>query len=197
MDRSRRARMRRLWWWRWRRNPMRRGSDVAEAWLVLIAWGLAGALGGFVGAVAADAVEQDLARARAERHQVTAVLVEDAPDASKAAGVGQVQVWATVRWRGAGGVARTGEAGVEPNSTQGSSVTVWTDKDGSRLLTAPVSAADARLEAGLLGGPAAAATAGLVLVAGHLVRRRLDRRRMAQWDAEWEQVGPQWRKRTR
>ncbi|MEU2879366.1 hypothetical protein ABZ651_24505, partial [Streptomyces sp. NPDC007070] len=28
-------------WWRWRRNPLRRTSDVVEAWLLLVAWTLA------------------------------------------------------------------------------------------------------------------------------------------------------------
>ncbi|WP_267883703.1 hypothetical protein [Streptomyces sp. NRRL S-646] len=35
----------------------------------------------------------------------------------------------------------------------------------------------------------------VVLVGGQLVRGRLDRRRLAEWDAQWAQVGPQWRKR--
>ncbi|MEU6394663.1 hypothetical protein [Streptomyces sp. NPDC046939] len=195
MGRSR-ARTRRVWWWRWRHNPLRRGSDVAEGWVILITWTVAGALGCLAGVATADAVEGSMVRARAERHAVTAVLTENAP---KSEVIGRStdlsRVWASVSRRDAKGAPHSGSARVQPGGAAGTRVTVWTDADADRLLPEPVDPADARLSAALFGGPAGAGAVGAVLVAGHLGRRRLDRRRMAQWDAEWERTGPQWRKR--
>jgi hypothetical protein len=42
--------------WRWRRNPLRRRSDVVEAWLLLAAWTIALVSGLIVGLLTADAV---------------------------------------------------------------------------------------------------------------------------------------------
>ncbi|MYS43445.1 hypothetical protein GTY23_19820, partial [Streptomyces sp. SID5998] len=51
-------------WWRWRRNPLRRTSDVVEAWILLVAWTLA-VLGGLVaGLLTAGAVQQSADRVR-------------------------------------------------------------------------------------------------------------------------------------
>lgn len=66
--------------WRWRRNPLRRRSDVVEAWVIVVGWVFALVCGLLVGLVAADAVERDTEGQREERRQVSAVLVEDAQD---------------------------------------------------------------------------------------------------------------------
>lgn len=66
--------------WRWRRNPLRRRSDVIEAWVVLCGWLLALVGAVFGGLVAADAVVRSAEHQRAQSHKVTAVLVKDAED---------------------------------------------------------------------------------------------------------------------
>lgn len=163
---------------------------------MLVAWVLA-ALGGLLaGATVMGSVENGLAARRAAVHSLSAVLTEDAPKSQPLAtsGTSDVMVWGKVRWSTADGAEHTGLARVEPGTTKGTSVTVWADRTG-RLVRMPVDATQARLEAALLGGSAGLGAGGAVLAAGWLVRRWLDRRRMADWAAEWEQVGPRWRKR--
>ena len=66
--------------WRWRRNPLKRRSDVVEAWVVLCAWLFALIGGLFAGLAAADAVVGSAERIRSESRRVTAVLVRDAEE---------------------------------------------------------------------------------------------------------------------
>ncbi|AVH60290.1 MULTISPECIES: Rv1733c family protein [Streptomyces] len=183
----------RLWLWRWRRNPLRRRSDAVEAWIVFVAWVFT-VLGGVItGLAAGHTVEHGLAQQRAERRSVPALLTENAPTA-RAAESGTF-VWAKVRWTAADGSQRAGRTRVHAGTGAGTPVTVWTDPAG-RLVTEPASASQARLRASLVGVLAGVSGAGVPFVCGRLVRGRLERRRMAQWDQEWERIGPLWGRKT-
>ncbi|WP_338899778.1 hypothetical protein WBG99_32545 [Streptomyces sp. TG1A-60] len=184
-----------VWLWRWRRNPLRRRGDRLESWVVLVTWALT-LLGGVItGLPAAESVESNLARQRTECHSVGAVLTEDAPEPSGANGTGTGKVWAQVRWTAPDGSAREGQARVEPAALRGSPVTVWTNAEGL-LVTKPATEAQARLRAVLVGGLAAVFVAAVPFVVGRLVRGRMERRRMDQWDEEWERIGPLWGRKT-
>ncbi|MDQ1040480.1 hypothetical protein QFZ75_006896 [Streptomyces sp. V3I8] len=177
--------------WRWRPNPLRRRSDRVEAWTVLAVWLLALLTGTLAGLSVTRSVEQGLARERVEWRPVTARLTGHAPGTAS----GAEQVWAEVRWSAPDGSAHLGRARVEPGSTAGTAVTVWTDPRG-RLVTRPVTEAQAALRAGLIGTLAGAGAAVVPLAGGRLVRGRLERRRLDLWDTEWARVGPRWRWRT-
>ena len=181
-----------VWLWRWRRNPLRRRSDRLEAWVVLAVWALTVFGGVVAGLLSADSVEAGLARQRVERRPVTATLTEDAPQPADAKGVDRV--WAKVRWSAPDGSARDGQARVEPASAEGTSVTVWTDTEG-RLVTQPASASQARLRATLVGILAGVCGAAVPYVGGRVVRGRLERRRLDEWDEAWERVGPLWERK--
>ncbi|MFD0550409.1 hypothetical protein ACFQ0X_15345 [Streptomyces rectiviolaceus] len=69
--------------WRWRRNPLRRRTDLVQAWIavglflaVLTATPAAGVL---VGDAARRHMEQTARHQADTRHRTTAVLVHDAP----------------------------------------------------------------------------------------------------------------------
>lgn len=195
MARSRHRTTRRSWLWRWRPNPLRRRSDIVEGWLLLAVCGLAVALGAFVGAATAHGVERNLNERRAERHAVSAVLVQDAPaTVSATAGTGG-QVWAEVRWTAADGSSRTGSARVEPGTDGGATVRVWLDRHGN-VVPAPLDRDDAALQGVALGTATAVGTAVTVSCLGWVVHGRAERRRMAAWDTEWARIGPQWGQRT-
>jgi hypothetical protein len=174
--------------WRWWPNPLRRRSDTLEAWTVLAAWLLTLLAGVLAGLAAAQSVEQSLARERAEWRPVLAQLTERAPGTTAS---GAERVWAEVRWTADDGSAHEGQTRVQPGSTAGTPVTVWTDPDG-RLVTKPASEAQARLRAAMIGTLVGVGAAALPFAGGRLVRGRLEQRRMEQWDMEWERVGPQW-----
>ncbi|MCX4672993.1 hypothetical protein OG453_41235 [Streptomyces sp. NBC_01381] len=195
MAKTRRTKLTKVRLWRWRSNPLRRRSDTVEAWIVLATWILA-LLGGLLaGQVAAVAMEDTLASRRAALHPVSATLIEEATEDSPPAdsGASGDTVWAKVRWT-TGDATHTGRARVEPPTAAGSRVTVWTDRTGA-LVSTPPTEAEARSQSAVTGGFAALSAVGTVLVCGRLGRRWLDQRRMAEWAAEWERVGPQWRKR--
>lgn len=183
-----------VWLWRWRRNPLRRRSDRLESWVVLITWALTLFGGVVTGLMAADSVESGLAEQRAEWRPVGAVLTEDAPEPSGPNGTGTEKVWAKVRWTAPDGSTREGQARVDPASLMGSPVTVWTDAEGL-LVTKPASESQARLRAVLVGGLAGVFVAAVPFAGGRLVRDRMERRRMDQWDEEWERIGPLWERK--
>ncbi|MFD1659268.1 hypothetical protein ACFSL4_13910 [Streptomyces caeni] len=193
MATTRRTTARNRWLWRWRRNSLRRRSDRVEAWIVLVTWFFVLLAGAFAGQAAAGAVQDGLDARRAQSSPVRAVLAEDAAKRPQTTPYADGAVWAQVRWTAADGSARTGLAKVGADSKAGSTTTVWTDRTGE-LVPRPATAAEARLQALLLGALAGLGAAGGVLAGGWLVRGRLERRRLQAWDREWEQIGPRWRR---
>lgn len=191
---NRKRRRTRLLLWRWRSNPVRRHDDVLEAWLLLIVWALMAVGGTIVGVTTAHAADQVFAGQRAERIPVRAVLLDDAPRTA-ASGLGRDLASAPVRWTTAGGSTHHGMTWVPTGQKAGSTVGIWVDDQG-KLSTRPPTRTKAAVEAGFLGTAAALALTGVVFGVGSAGRRCLDRRRIQQWDREWDLVGPQWGHRT-
>ncbi|ARP68618.1 hypothetical protein LK07_01240 [Streptomyces pluripotens] len=181
--------------WRLRSNSLRRREDVMEAWIVLAVWVLIVVGGAVAGVVTARAAAAVFTHQRAEQHAVQAVLVAGVPLAPTVwSADGRVR--AEVRWLAPDGTAHTGRTLVDSGLKAGSRVTVWVDGQGQLMLTKPAGPAEGALEAGLLGLGAALAFAAPVYGAGALARAWLDRRRSADWEREWELVGPRWTHRT-
>jgi hypothetical protein len=186
--------------WRWRRSPLRRGSDLVEAWVLLAAWVLAVVGGALIGAVTAGAADRSYDRQRSERREVVATVVEKHQhptgqgDASTRVADGD-RPWATVRWTARDGEERTGRTQVTPGTDAGGRVTVWTDPQGA-LAAQPLKPAEALIEAALLGAMASVATGGVVWAGAHGVRGRLERRRLAQWEEEWRRLDSRWGRKT-
>ena len=163
---------------------------------MLAAWTLA-LLGGLLAAlVTQGAIQDDLAARRADVHSVSAVLTEDAPRIPPVStyGYSDDKVWAKARWVAADGSMHTGTTRVEPGTALGTRITAWTDHTG-RLVLEPAGPTEAWLQTALFSAAAAMGAGAVVLAGERLVRARLDRRRLAEWDAQWARVGPQWRKR--
>ncbi|MHC3474815.1 Rv1733c family protein [Streptomyces sp. 7R007] len=132
------------WTWRRRRNPLRRRSDVVEAWIIVAAWVITLAGSPFAGLTTADAVARDLERQRAETRTVSAALIENAVGTTSAQAVDDTHVWAAVRWTAPDGSAHTGRTEVPPGTPMGTSVTIWTDRRG-RLVAKPPTSGEAEL----------------------------------------------------
>ncbi|MDX2545129.1 hypothetical protein ACOT81_05920 [Streptomyces sp. WI04-05B] len=187
-----RAKVTRVRLWRWRRSPLRRRSDRAEAWIVLGTWLLALLGAVLAGVTTADAMERGMAENRARTRAVSAVLMEDATKSDTGTDLGTV--WVKVRWTDANGGSHTDRTKADTDATAGTTVTVWVNRE-DELVSKPVAPSEARRQAAA-GGMLVALGAGTgVLVAGRLPRALLERRRLAAWEAEWERVGPGWRKR--
>ncbi|MET7982761.1 MULTISPECIES: hypothetical protein [unclassified Streptomyces] len=186
--------------WRWRRNPLRRRSDVVEAWwaltvgvLLLVGAPLAGAGASWW---TYDGAQSRAVARRAAQHHVRAVLVRDAPEAVPSTpGRGTRSLSAPVRWTGPDGTARTGRVGVTAGLRRGARVDVWTDARGAIVRPAPSSSVI--LQQALAIGVFTAGGAVFAVSVAHLcVGRALVRRRLARWEHDWARTEPDWTRRT-
>lgn len=183
--------------WRWRRNPLRRRTDVARAWI---------AVGLFLAVVAAVPVaaflasdaarhhyEESARRQAATRHALPAVLLRDAPrhpepgsdEAEKA------RYTVPVRFTDPQGRARTARSDVRPSLPAGSTVRVWVNAAGE-VTGPPLTSEQVRNHT--LGCALVAALAVLALGAATygFADRRLERHDLARWDTEWARTAPRW-----
>lgn len=185
------------WLCRWRRNPLRRRSDLVRAWIALAA--VTAILGAVpVAAVAVGRAAHGSLSAAADTraaslHLVTAVVERDAPrhpePGSDEADLARYP--APVRWTGPDGRVHRGETEVPAGVSAGTTVALWCD-DRGRAVRAPMSPEEVRNRS--VGWAAVAgvsvAVAGAVVYA--VVGRFLDRRRLAEWDAAWAAAAPRW-----
>jgi hypothetical protein len=178
------------------RNPLRRGTDRIEATLRLVMMIM---LATAVPAAAVLAGQQAdhlaLNRAHAQQvtdHLVNAVLLEQAPATGIPDPYTAVQTtWVLARWQPPGQPPRTGEVLALVGARKGSTARTWIAPSGA--VTAPP--LDHRDIAGdvCIAVVATCLVSWLVLLAaGALARRALDRRRLNAWEAEWRASGPLW-----
>ncbi|MFJ8109592.1 DUF3592 domain-containing protein [Streptomyces sp. NPDC096132] len=185
--------------WRWRKNPLRRRSDVVEAWtalvvavLLLVAVPLAGAV---AGRWAHDEAQTAAEQQRAERHRVQAEVVGRVPESLPSAdGVRERTYRVTVRWTPAGEKPRTAEARVPEGTHKGDVVDVWFDARG-RSVPAPPGATAVWQHTLTMGVCGAGGTAAMVLLGHVVVRRVAMRHRLTEWDREWARTEPEWTRR--
>ncbi|MEU2980932.1 hypothetical protein ABZ678_29275 [Streptomyces hirsutus] len=174
-------------------NPLRRTSDRVETWcsgflLAVLVLGLP------VASVSAGlAVHESTMRTvqaqSAERFQVTA-RVTSAPEAAPGSAANEKQK-VELRWIGADGRQQTGTARVPLDKTAGLRVRIWVDREGT-VQDPPMSPSNANASGWLMGGMTAVGVYAGFVGARKGMRLALDRRRYAQWDAEWDRVEPLW-----
>jgi hypothetical protein len=187
--------------WRWRHNPLRRATDLAEAWVALAALLLilllAPVIGSLVGGATQDTLKESVREQRAARHLVTATVIRKAggsaleadPEASSGRDL-RTQVLA--HWTAPDGTRRQGPAMASIDSPQrGDRFTIWTDPQG-RIVARPLDSATAATHSVLAGFGAALLLMGLVEGGRRLIVWRMVRRRYARWDQAWERAGPDW-----
>ncbi|MEU1853701.1 hypothetical protein ABZ499_31660 [Streptomyces sp. NPDC019990] len=185
--------------WRWRHNPLRRRSDVFEAWTVLVVAVLLLVGAPLTGVAAAwwahGEARSVSAEQHAERRRVRAEVVARKDDALPSVQAGGRHMYrATVRWTEPGEGTRTATARVAASTDRGEVVDVWFDSRG-RSVAAPVDGT-AVWQHTLTMGTCAAGGAALVVLLGHgVVRRVALRRRLAEWERAWARTEPQWTRR--
>ncbi len=181
--------------WRPDSNPLRRRTDRAEGAIVagllalflasaplaaLTAWHLT-----YAASLRTERTQQ------ATRHQVPAILLADAPAPARQAHWPLPEAQVLAQWTAPDGTPRTGKITVIVGTRAGTTVPVWADASG-RLHSPPLQHVKVTSRA-LLAATLAPIMLGLLLLfAGWLARRVLDRRRLAGWDADWWVTGPQW-----
>jgi hypothetical protein len=189
--------------WRWRHNPLRRPTDLAEAWVALVALlliAVAGpVVGCVVGAAAQDSLQRSVREQRHTRHLVTATVMRDLgeapletdPDTTPAR---EIRRRVLADWTAPDGTHRHGPALADLKSPHtGAHFDLWTDAHG-RITTRPLDSPTATTHAVLAGMGAALLTAGLVEGGRRLTVWRMVRGRYARWDQAWDRAGPDWGK---
>jgi hypothetical protein len=179
------------------RNPLRRRTDQLETGL-LAGLFVAAAVGApFAAQAAGRAWHADATQTRqaqlALRHEVTAVLAQSAGVIGEYTLSSQVPTLAS--WKSAGGTLRAGDVPALPGSRPGTLVNVWTDANGY-LVSPPLTVAQVADQT-----DAARVTAVGGIIVGYMastlaIRRLLNRRRMAAWDADWVATARVWNRQT-
>ncbi|WP_031483992.1 Rv1733c family protein [Streptomyces bicolor] len=187
--------------WRWRHNPLRRTTDLVEAWvalaallLVLVAAPLAGSL---IGGLAQDTLQESAREQRVSRHLVTATVVRKVEgsrlDVDPEASSGRdMRTRVVADWTAPdGSVHRAAVMANLDTPRPGDRFTIWTDRQG-RTVARPLDPATASTHAVLAGFGGALLAAGLIEGGRRLVVWRMVRRRYARWDQAWDKAGPDW-----
>ncbi|MEU6758179.1 hypothetical protein [Streptomyces sp. NPDC046685] len=189
--------------WRWRRNPLRRPTDLFEAWVAFAALVCVVVVAPTVGWIAGLRVDGTLQRAaqaqRQERHLVPAVVVRPAPEsAADVSADASAQRTAPQRtqivavWTAPDGTSHEGTVpAAEEPPRPGDRFRIWTDTRG-RVMGQPLDPSAAVLHAGIAGLAAAIGVAALVETVRRLVVRRLMHRRYIRLDRAWAAAGPDW-----
>ena len=182
-------------WLGFDRNPLRRGTDRVEAALRLVMILLVVAVPAAAVGVGrwADHYAQYRAQAQmAVDHQVTAVLLRDAPAIGTPDPYTSVQTaWVPARWQPPGQSPRTGEVLALVGARKGSTVRTWIDPSGA-ITDPPLGHRVVVGDVWLAVMATCLLSWLLLLAAGVLARRGLDRRRLRAWEAEWRASGPLW-----
>ncbi|MFF3937133.1 Rv1733c family protein [Streptomyces phaeofaciens] len=187
--------------WRWRHNPLRRTTDLVEAWVALSALLLillvAPVVGSVVGAVAQDALQRSVHEQHRSRHVVTATVVKKVDgsplEADPEATSGRdARSRVVADWTAPDGTARQGRVLASLKTPhRGDRFEIWTDAHGT-LVARPLDSATATTHAVLAGFGAALLTAGTVEGSRRVIVWRMVRRRYARWDQAWDRAGPDW-----
>ncbi|MEV6202812.1 hypothetical protein AB0M64_22945 [Streptomyces sp. NPDC051771] len=188
--------------WRWRHNPLRRTTDLVEAWVALVA-ALALCLavpvaGWTAGAAAQHSLQRAVHAQQQGRVETTAHVLRPAPKppgataSSDQSAEQRFRRAVVARWTAPDGTSRTGTVTTSRvSSAPGDAFSLWTDRDG-RPVAAPLARDTARAHAVLVGLMAAVLAGAGVELVRRLVMRRLRCRRYARLDRAWAAVGPDW-----
>jgi hypothetical protein len=180
-------------------NPLRRGTDRAEAWIriALALVFLIGAPVAFWGAARwASSVAPTAAHARqAGEHRVPVTLLQGVPGAAESFTVVSLG-WVKARWKVPGGAVRTGYVEAPAGSRARSTVPVWLNRSG-RPTEPPWPPGQARSWTLMIAVLAPIVLALLLLAIMGILGHILQRQRLASWQRAWSAVGPQWTRRPR
>lgn len=174
------------------RNAMRRPLDRTQTIIGFGMFVLFSVLGPIVAAGAVHHVYDAGIKAErhesATRHQVDAIVMGRGAPRSGAAG----QVLGSpdhVQWRAADGSWQTGV--IDTGKRAGQRTALWVDS-AEVISRAPQNRTQTAGAAGFAGAGALVAVAAPLALCYTLIRRRFNRRRLAEWDDEWALISPHW-----
>ncbi|MGB8941850.1 MAG: hypothetical protein WCD21_16680 [Streptomyces sp.] len=187
--------------WRWRHNPLRRKTDLVEAWVACVAVlliAVAAPLAGLaIGGASRDALLQSVREQHKARHEVAGTVirkvsrppVDPDPETSSAR---DRHSRVLAEWTAPDGTAHSGTVVAALRSPDpGDRFRLWTNEHG-QVVGRPLDDATASTHAALAGIGAAVAVAGLVEGVRRIAVWRIVLRRYDCWDQAWDRAGPDW-----
>ena len=174
------------------RNPLRRATDRVETVVLALLVTAFLVVAPFV-AVSAGAWVHGMARdtqlaQEASRSQVTAVVLSVATPST---GGGATTLQAQARWRAPDGREVIHEIPAPFGTLAGGKLQVWTDRTGD-FAAAPLSDSQVAQQMIIAEVTGVIVVAGALTLVGVLALWAINRRRMADWDADWHVTGPRW-----
>ncbi|MFD4475222.1 hypothetical protein ACFWPU_03785 [Streptomyces sp. NPDC058471] len=186
---------------RWRHNPLRRKTDLVEAWVACVAVlliAVAAPLAGLaIGGASRDALLQSVRDQHKARHEVAGTVirkvsrppVDPDPETSSAR---DRHSRVLAEWTAPDGTAHSGTVVAALRSPDpGDRFRLWTNEHG-QVVGRPLDDATASTHAALAGIGAAVAVAGLVEGVRRIAVWRIVLRRYDRWDQAWDRAGPDW-----
>lgn len=175
-------------------NPLRRRSDLIEAWLLPVAAAAFLVLAPLVAWAAVLWVHADAAPAEhAARswHEVPAVLLHATPGPmmSDSASDSWV-VWTLASWT-ADGQRHVAKVPAAAGISAGSTVPVWLNRAG-HVQPLPLTASQVSDRVDIVVAAVLSVLAVVLSCLAMAGRSLLNRKRLAAWEAAWLAVGPQW-----
>ncbi|WP_415952909.1 hypothetical protein [Streptomyces sp. KLOTTS4A1] len=187
--------------WRWRSNPLRRATDLLEAWVALLALLamllVAPLVGAAVGATSSAALDRAVQAQHESRHRVQATVdkISAPPRVSPAAETSaerEKSARVVADWQAPNGKPRHGTVpSTMTDPRPGDRFLLWVDGEGSPVAE-PMAAGTAAVHAGFAGFTAAATAVALIEALRRLAVWAMLRRRYAALEAEWAHIGPDW-----
>ncbi|GAA3431772.1 Rv1733c family protein [Kutzneria kofuensis] len=169
------------------RNSLRRPVDRVEGLSVVLVWlaGMVIALAGIVfGLTVAQSDLVTSGQQMARSHPTNAVRLDNSLPGPGSTGT---RMSVQVRYTDQASVVRTGWTEQTVGLTDGASVRVWLDDEGS-IVPPPMTPDDAVVNGVVAGSCGAVGAEGLVLAAYLFARWRMDHRKFAAIDLEWAQL---------
>lgn len=189
--------------WRWRRNPLRRTTDLVEAWIALAAallLVLGAPLAGWVsGSLIDSSLQRTVQVQQQDRHHSTAVMIADStehvspgfydPDSTAQQG-SDARVIA--QWKTADGAKHVATVTAPHTKLKtGDTFGIWSDTHGTQV-PPPMNGTMGHFHAVFVGIISACLAAIAVIALWRLAIWRLMARRFKRLDRQWAQVGPDW-----
>jgi len=175
------------------RNPLRRTCDRVETYLLAGLFLASAAAAPFAAQAASRAAYAGALRAQQEqlatRHLVPAELTQ----VTAVSNAGDLSAYVPVQatWTSVTGVRRAGQLVAQAGSKVGSTVTIWTDAAGN-LVTPPLLDSQVAGQGDMAAVGVVSGLGALYLCEVAIVRRVVNRRRMAAWDADWVVTARVW-----
>lgn len=189
----------RYWAAQHRGNPLYRTIDRVERTVIMV--GVLAVLAVIPLAIHLSSAVHDAVRTDGERQagiksKVDATLVEDARSEPVAGEPGAKQFVAEASWQTNTGQTYRGVLDTGYDAKSGDTIPVWIDTSG-KATSAPRTSADADVSAAMTGFGVITGAVLLIGIAVIVIRSRLNRTRMNQWDLQWALIEPVWSGRSK